>query len=397
MSHDLFFEDYMRYMRNAWLLEQQKLGVPEYIGVQTNDYLMDNVPIYDVTDRQYAGINDVLQDLWFADDPVGNPKAKLRTQWPAQPTDRANPNLTYLEQLKSYRSLKQRWGDNWRVWLYVWMVHRITGSGASYVDDHGYRNSIIPELAQFNTVSEMADFIHSYTSPLYTSGGCQIPGFPKAYAKPIGSGIIHEKAMTSPYSHLLKNRNYDIAKGQGKLFLCEMAPIIVDQIASEFEKIDRGERKRFGHKTTYNSDKSVKQEGLMDFVCEYNKRNRFNKFAFQYALFAADVSDYLPQYVSPVSHVHYGTNSVKALKVLTQGGKSKNFDNTARKIKLEFLNRYNIKLKYKGIENSLCDYTKYLKEQVPDVEQLNSSVDVSLLKRHTGIVSRELGQSKGFP
>lgn len=382
MSHELFFEDYMRYMRNAWMLEQKKKGVAEYMDVVTGDYLMDNVPIYDVTDRQYAGINDVIQDLWYNDDPIDNPKAQLRKDWRAQPVDRA-PKISYFEQLKSYKGLHDRWDR--MTWLYVWLVHRITGSAASYVDDHGYRNTIIPELAQFDTVNEMADFIYSYDRGFYTSAGCQIPGFPK---------LDNQAILNEGHQH---NYNSLASKAQGKLFLCTCGPRLVKEIDHQFDLIDQGLRQKFGHKTVYNSDGSVKMEGLMDFVCEYNQKRKFNQFAFQYALFAADVSDYLPQYVSPVSHVHYGTNSVKALKVLTEGGRAKDFDDTARKIKLAFLERYNIKLKYKGIENSLCDYTKYLKEQVPDFNVLAPGVDKSLLVRDTSIVSRELGQEKGFP
>ena len=88
MSHNLFFEDYMRYLRNAWILEQKKLGREGYENAVTGDYLMDNVDIYDVTDRQYAGINDVIQDLAQKNHPVHNPKLKFRQAWRAQPVDR---------------------------------------------------------------------------------------------------------------------------------------------------------------------------------------------------------------------------------------------------------------------------------------------------------------------
>lgn len=360
MSHELFFEDYMRYMRNAWLLEQQKLGVSKYLDVQTGDYLMDNVGIYDVTDRQYAGINDVIQDLWFADDPINNPKAKLRTDWRAQPVDRS-ADTSFDEQLKSYRRLREDWTQE--VWLYVWMVHRITGSAASYVADHGYRNTIIPELAQFDTIDEMADFIYSYQLGFYTSAGCQIPGFPKLYNEHIETHKHDYKSLKS--------------KGQGKLFLCTCAPLLVRSLSKKLDEL-----RESGERMTHRE--------VMDFCCQFNKQRKFNQFAFQYALFAADVSDYLPEVVDPESLVHYGTNSVKALKLLTEGGKSRDFDDTAKKIRKTFYERWDIKLKYKGIENSLCDYMKYLKESVPKGYPLGPNVDTSLLVRDTSIVPSSL-------
>ena len=129
---------------------------------------------------------------------------------------------------------------------------------------------------------------------------------------------------------------------------------------------------------------------VMDFACQFNKRRKFNQFAFQYALFAADCSDYLPDVVDPESLVHYGTNSVKALKLMTEGGKSRWFDDTAKKIRTEFNQRYGILLKYKGIENSLCDYMKYLKESVPKGYPLGANVDKTRLVRNTSIVPRAL-------
>ena len=360
MNHELFFEDYMRYLRNAWILEQKKLGREGYENAVTGDYLMDNVDIYDVTDRQYAGINDVIQDLAQKNHPVHNPKLKFRQLWRAQPVDRA-PDISYIDQLKSYHSLSDRWTR--KEWMYIWMVHRITGSAASYVADHGYRNTIIPELAQFDTIPEMADFIYQYNLGFYTSAGCQIPGFPK----------LHNQHCM-PHQH-----NYSAlkSKGQGKLFLCTLAPLLIDELHKEFEK----------HR---NAPTRMTHREVMDFACQFNKRRKFNQFAFQYALFAADCSDYLPDVVDPESLVHYGTNSVKALKLMTEGGKSRYFDDTAIRIRNEFEKRYNIRLKYKGIENSLCDYMKYLKESVPKNYPLAAHVDKSRLVRNTSIVPRHL-------
>ena len=357
---NVVFTDYMRYLRNAWLLEQKKLGRDGYENAMTGDYLADNIDIYDVTDRQYAGINDVIQDLWFADDPVGNPKSLLRQNWPAQPIDRAPP-ISYVEQLKSYRGLRQQWDR--KTWLYVWLVHRITGSGASYVQYHGYKNSIIPELAQLTNIPAMERFIFGYTGGFYTSGGCQIPGFPK---------LANQHLLPHKYNYSsLPN------KAQGKLFLCQVAGQLVDLIETNFKLIEEGKKKRMTHRE------------LMDMCSDFNASLNFNRFNFQYALFAADVSDYLPNLVDPDSLFHYGTNSVKALKLMTPKGPGKlvqRFDHTAKRIKTTFKQIYNIDLKYKGIENSLCDYEKYLKSQIPKGYNIPGQVQISKLVRDKRIL-----------
>ena len=357
-SPNVVFNDYIRYLRNAWILEQKKLGKPKYLMAMTGDYLADHIDIYDVTDRQYAGINDVIQDLWFNDDPVGNPKAKLRSHWPAMGRTQ---HVDYWDQLRSYKGLHQRWDR--KTWLYVWMVHRITGSGASYVQYHGYKNTIIPELAQFDNISQMEDFIFGYNHGFYTSGGCQIPGFPKLANQ-----------------HLLPHK-YDYSslpnKAQGKLFLCQVAGQLVDAIETRFQLIEEGLRPRMTHRE------------LMDLCSDFNASLNFNRFNFQYALFAADVSDYLPDLVDPESLVHYGTNSVKALKLMTPKGKGKlmeRFDQTAKRIKDTFHQIYDIKLKYKGIENSLCDYEKYLKSQIPKGYNIPSHVQIHRLERDKKIL-----------
>ena len=70
-----YFDDYIEYFRKAKILEERvKLGGEEPTGL-VGDELMEKVAIYDVTDRQHAGINDMIQDLWFNHKV---PKAKFR-------------------------------------------------------------------------------------------------------------------------------------------------------------------------------------------------------------------------------------------------------------------------------------------------------------------------------
>ena len=321
-----YYQDYLRYMQNAYLLEQAKCGHTS--RVSTGDYLQDNVDVYDVTDRRYAGINDVLNDLWYADDPVGNPKIRLRDTWMAQ--GRVPYIASYKAQLIQYRSLHTRW--SMREWLYVFLVHRITGSAASYIDDHGYRNTIIPELATFDTVEAMTKFIGEYTSTMFTSIGCQIPGFPK-----LPEGCVWKK--------------------QSLYYLCDLAPQLIDDLI-----------------VFLNRRCILDIRDVLSFCAQWNKDRGFNAFWFQYSLFACDISDYYPNLVDPNSHVHYGTNSVKTLKLF---GPKKQWDSIVRQIQMDLP----FDVLPKGIENSLCDYWKYHKNWIPKGYSLDASVDRTKLVR----------------
>ena len=53
-------------------------------------------------------------------------------------------------------------------WFFVFLLHRITGSGASFEADHGYRNSILPEIAELENIDEInktATLVWDYAHP----------------------------------------------------------------------------------------------------------------------------------------------------------------------------------------------------------------------------------------
>ena len=311
-----YFDDYMEYFRKAKILEERvKLGGEDPTGL-VGDELMEKVEIYDVTDRQHAGINDMIQDLWFN---LEVPKAKFRKTWPS-----------YYDNLESYKILRHKWDRE--TWLYVWLVHRITGSGASYVQDHGYRNTILPELAKCNNITEMTQFIREYDDAMYTSKGCQIPGFPK---------VTRADLCTSGIKY---------AKG-GKMYLCEVAPKIINALSNKLDSVESEGRK-------------INIRDIVDWMNSCNQRLKFNRFIFQHSLFAADVSDYYPNLVNEYSPVYYGKNAVEALDLLattngTRMNKLERHDTVAKII------QERTGAKPKGVENSLCDYIKYIENQIP--------------------------------
>ena len=318
---NVYLKDYYRYLNNARELELEKIGMEPI--ARTGDYLMDNVRVYDVTDRRHAGINDVLQDLWFADCPFQNPKAHLRNT-----KEKALGDLVLI---RSYRDLQTRWSR--KTWLYVFLVHRITGSAASYVCDHGYRNTIVPELGLMADMNEMVAWIREYTGKMFTSIGCQIPGFPKLPDE-------------SEYSK------------QSKYYLCGLAPLLIHELDDWLSK--------GGYKT---------HRQVLNWLADWNRGWGFNAFWFQYSLFASDISDYFPNLVDEDSHVHYGTNSVKTLKLF---GPRREWD----KIVEDTIKAHPyMDLKPKGIENSLCDYWKYHKSWIPKGYVLGPDIDKTRLVR----------------
>jgi hypothetical protein len=60
--------------------------------------------------------------------------------------------------------------------LYLMILHRVTGSGINYgLKVSGYHNSIIPDLAEWDTVDEFIKLVNLKTEPFYTSVGYQFP------------------------------------------------------------------------------------------------------------------------------------------------------------------------------------------------------------------------------
>ena len=88
--------------------------------------------------NKIGGFQNMLQDLWFGS------KAPKYYKWTNEHKARND----------SYDNQHGFWTR--REWLWIFMFHRITGSGASFEEDHGYRNTVVPQLAKLKTCEEMA-------------------------------------------------------------------------------------------------------------------------------------------------------------------------------------------------------------------------------------------------
>jgi hypothetical protein len=150
------------YPRAKWLQENCNWGKISYVGEesnrQINDPLMQQIDIYDCYTRNAAGFSNVLQDL------------KFMTDTPKKHHHDANRRRI----VESYDT--KSW--DMKTWFYVYMCHRVTGSGASFTRDHGYRNNAVQHWGNLRDISDMKEqMIQTKESgkPLFTSIGNQPP------------------------------------------------------------------------------------------------------------------------------------------------------------------------------------------------------------------------------
>ena len=313
-----YFDDFISYYRKAEVLQDKcVLGDAAYTEVGVNDDLMTQVYIYDVVNRQFADINNVVQDVWNG---TKTPKVEQAI--------RKNGD-TYLNTLDEFNEKRHVWTR--LEYMYAFLVHRITGSAASYVEDHGYRNSVVVrEFWKCDTIDQMIEVVRNYEQPMYTSKGCQIPGFPK---------------LTR--ADLIKSNNTYTAPG--KMYLCEVAPDLLKQLEQRLQYCEKNDLKSPIRK-------------IVDWMNGYNANKKFNRFGFQYSLFVADLSDYY-DCVDGDSKVYYGTAARYSLDLLAQ--KQRGIKTMARHDALCEMIQEATGAKPKWVEHTLCDYKKFIYNRIP--------------------------------
>jgi|TARA_R110002074_G_scaffold16872_1_gene56028 hypothetical protein len=301
-----YFKDFLQYAAQAKKVQHAcNLGGAPYLG-SCGDDLIENVTIYDTVERKHAGFQNMLQDLWFAD------KAPKHYKWPSE----------HQARNRGYRHLRDSWSR--REWLFVFLTHRITGSGASFEVDHGYRNTIITELAKLKSAPEMVDWIKNYSGVMYTSIGNQIPAFPKPR---------------------------DSYKTGGKVYFGEYALQLVDDVWDFVDKINGTGRKAL-----------IRE--IVDFMCAWNRDRGMKAFHFQYTATVADLADYYMAEVEESSHMYYGKNAQEAMDLFA--------NKIGRVPKAQFYDlvmeaaQVNTGGYPKDLEDVMCDYIRYVENYIPD-------------------------------
>lgn len=245
------------YPRADYLQHKCNWGKQGYRSEETikyvNDDLMTLIDIYDCSTRNAAGFSNVLQDLKFMKD---TPK-------------RHHQNAERRAIIDTYDT--KSWDT--RTWLYVYLTHRITGSGASFTRDHGYRNNAVQHFGSLRDINDMKEYLADYRAsgkPLFTSIGNQPPAPRRGVS------------------------NFDFMKDE--------LPNLVDRV---LDWLNTGQKKT--HKA------------VTDFMNEYNLEQGHRRFNFVYAAFSYDLGDYHKDLVDDQSHGYFGNNAIRCMKLLSGG------------------------------------------------------------------------------
>jgi hypothetical protein len=255
-----YYPEMLRYYEMAKTQQEEcNLGTIAHEDGTVRDDLMRHVHLYDVVERKYAGFTQILLDMWHGYEPEHPYIHKMH--------DVRTPIA------KAFTGVHQSWGL--AEWLYVFIVHRVTGSGINYArKPSGYSNTILPQFKYSDSIEDMVNVTKNRAAgSVYTSVGYQFPAFPK----PI--------------------EDYRLG---GDYFIAEHAPRLARDLAEVL------------------TSKTWQLRDLGHWVWNWNKQNDLRAYKFQYAAVIADIADFYPEYVDRTSPFFYGTNAEECLSYLAK-------------------------------------------------------------------------------
>lgn len=308
-----YFDDFLRYFEKASLQQRAcNLGPTPHNAFPLGDALMERVTLYDVVERKYAGFSQIINDCFYGcgfDHPYDfQASAGLHSK------ERDWTRQIWMD-ARNHFDLEE--------WLYVFILHRVTGSGINYAKQpSGYHNTILmdEEFASSKNIDEMRARVLTYDKPMYTSVGYQFPKFPK------------------PEMGL---------KRGGDWFLYSYAPRLAADLAA-FLDSQPFQRLTF------------RQIG--EFMFDWNKQNGLSAYRFQYAAVIADIADWFPSFVHLHSPFYYGTNAKECIKYLAEPASGCN--------EIEFLDAVMMLIYEKtgsvpyNAEDVCCDYIRWVENYV---------------------------------
>jgi len=300
-----YYDDFLYYHRLATTQQAEcNLGLVPHEQGTVKDPLMQNVHLYDVVNRKYAGFTQIVLDLWYSDSEEHPYYKKLH--------DVRKPICDKFKGAHVFWDLPE--------WLYVFLLHRVTGSGINYAKKpSGYNNTILPSLSGCATIEDMVKRVvnRPESQKIYTSVGYQFPAFPKP-----------------PSGYRLG----------GDYYLAEYAPKLARELA-EVLPSRRWQLRDLGH-----------------WMWDWNKRNGLRAYKFQYAAFVADVADFYPEHMDRSSPFFYGTNAEECISYLAKP--------LSKGPRIEFLDAVMDKIhKDTGsvpydAEDIACDYIRFVENYI---------------------------------
>jgi hypothetical protein len=263
-----YYEEFLRYYDLA--KQQQKLcnlGDLPHKDSNIGDDLMENVELYDVVERKYAGFSQIVNDIFYQktdDHPY---------------IDKIRNNTATLQRLEIVNNWHGREHDT-ETWFYIFLLHRLTGSAINYGQKpSGYHNTLLFDMHECRDIHDIKELVKTTTRTFYTSVGYQFPRFPKHNAYQRG----------------------------GDYFLCEYADQLVYGVCNYLDQ-----------------KKNVDFRELGEFMFKWNNDKGLVKYKFQYSAFLADIADWFPHYINKASHFYYGSNAVECISYLAQPEKRTN-------------------------------------------------------------------------
>ena len=352
-----WFDDFLRYYLNSRTLQKHTvLDTQDPIGM-VGDYLMEHISIYDSVDTKYMDASNVILDMMLGTD---NPKKIWTTPNEHNRWDKWGT----VKYKVDYQTVLEGFDDKKHVWtrveqLYAMFVHRMTGSAASYKENHGYHNTICHRFHTCNTVDEMADVVWECAQnkvTMYSSAACQIPGFPKTHRR----NLYGENVNTG---------------SQGALFLKYVGPRFAKDLDAFLTHRESLVEQSKAERLTHNE--------LLEWMTSWNWGQDIKRFWFQYHLLAVDCSDWWPQAVDPKSHTHFGKASSWSLDLIADRVDGTKRINNAQKLvetssMLESVISEHFgadEVAHKWIESVACLYQKYFVRWVPRSPKWQHLVD----------------------
>lgn len=300
-----FFNDFVEYYNRAGKLQSKNLLLAD-TNLKVADPIMDNITIYDTVNRRHAGFSKALEDVH---------------------------GVRVRKDLKRYGTYDLEIHD----YHFVHLVHRFTGSGASFqptflpdgtrnIEEHGYKNNHIEQLCQLGQMQPMIDYLVRCTKPMVTSVGNQPPsiknGDPEKY-------------------RLAQQFYYDN-------FGSEFIQSYLNYIVNNF----------------HDTGKPLGIKEAVDYSCAWHKQHGFKQWHFVLTAFVMDTAEYYPTLVDPTSHCYYGANCIKSFELIfdrESGDPRKN--DYYEKCMAELCQA--VGGRPYDVEDVCCDYIRYIKEYVP--------------------------------
>lgn len=288
--------------------QESNTGTTPHAESSVPDQLMKTIPLYDAVEIRFVGLKLILNDLWHGLEPDHPYYEKLLS----------DPGFAHRRPVaESYTGVRQVW--TLKEWLFVWIVHSITGSGINFAERCGYYNSILPYLHECEDLQDLTaktrEILASDT-PAYSPLGYQFPRFP------------------SPPS--------DYKRG-GDFFICEHLPIMVEELAKYIQF----------------SNQPRPMRAIIDWMNDWNESNGLQHFRFQYHLAASNVAIFFPELADHSGHVYYGSNSKECLRLMGGGEKIPSLDYQAARFA-----EATGGLHY-DLEEFFCDSIRWIENYIP--------------------------------